>query len=209
MLRREDAWSQREVIDQARGAQAELGWVLDPAYTGSGYATEAVRELLRYCFEDLGVRRVTANCFLDNDASWRLMERVGMRRELHARPRVPAPVRAMARHGRATRSWSTSGRCGRAGSRALDRPAGRRRDCTVVGRGGLAALSGGQHTELVAVGIGHDHPADVALADVDASRSEGDETVDLRLLVTVGRRSEVEVQPVLPGLRRHAADRPR
>jgi RimJ/RimL family protein N-acetyltransferase len=43
-----------------------------------------VRELLRHCFEDLGVRRVTANCFLGNDTSWRLMERVGMRRELHA-----------------------------------------------------------------------------------------------------------------------------
>jgi RimJ/RimL family protein N-acetyltransferase len=65
-------------------AAAELGWALDPAYTGHGYATEAVRELLRHCFEDLGVRRVTANCFLGNDRSWRLMERVGMRRELHA-----------------------------------------------------------------------------------------------------------------------------
>ena len=43
-----------------------------------------MRELLRHCFQDLGVRRVTANCFLDNDTSWRLMERVGMRRELHA-----------------------------------------------------------------------------------------------------------------------------
>jgi RimJ/RimL family protein N-acetyltransferase len=84
MLRRENAWAQLEVADQARGAQAELGWVLDPAHTGHGYATEAVRELLRYCFQDLGVRRVTANCFLANETSWRLMERVGMRRELHA-----------------------------------------------------------------------------------------------------------------------------
>jgi RimJ/RimL family protein N-acetyltransferase len=84
MLRREDAWAQREVADRARDAQAELGWVLDPTYTGHGYATEAVRELLRCCFEDLGVRRVSANCFLGNDTSWRLMERVGMRRELHA-----------------------------------------------------------------------------------------------------------------------------
>jgi len=84
MLRREDAWGQREVADQARDTQAELGWVLDPAHTGYGYATEAVRELLRHCFQDLGVRRVTANCFLDNESSWRLMERVGMRRELHA-----------------------------------------------------------------------------------------------------------------------------
>lgn len=84
MLRREDAWSQQEVADQARGAQAELGWVLDPGHAGRGYATEAARELLRYCFAELGVRRVTANCFLGNDASVRVMERLGMRRELHA-----------------------------------------------------------------------------------------------------------------------------
>ena len=84
MLRREDAWAQPEVADQARDVQAELGWALDPAYTGHGYATEAVRELLRHCFQDLGVRRVTADCFLDNESSWRLMERLGMRRELHA-----------------------------------------------------------------------------------------------------------------------------
>lgn len=84
MLRREDAWAQLEVSEQARGKHAELGWVLDPIATGNGYATEAVRELIRYCFEDLGVRRVTANCFLANETSWHLMERVGMRRELHA-----------------------------------------------------------------------------------------------------------------------------
>jgi RimJ/RimL family protein N-acetyltransferase len=83
MLRVEDAWSQAEVAEQARGVQAELGWVLHPAYGGHGYATEAVRALIRICFEDLGLRRLTANCFSANDASWRLMERVGMRREMH------------------------------------------------------------------------------------------------------------------------------
>jgi RimJ/RimL family protein N-acetyltransferase len=80
----EDAWAQADVAEQARGVQAELGWSLDPRHTGHGYATEAVRELLRICFEDLGLRRVTANCFADNEESWRLMERVGMRRELHS-----------------------------------------------------------------------------------------------------------------------------
>ncbi|HEY3535532.1 MAG TPA: GNAT family N-acetyltransferase [Pedococcus sp.] len=84
MLRVEDAWGQAEVAEQARGTQAELGWALDPAATGRGYATEAVRELLRICFEELGLRRVTAACFADNEPSWRLMERVGMRREQHA-----------------------------------------------------------------------------------------------------------------------------
>lgn len=84
MIRIEDAWGQAEVAEQARGVQAELGWSLHPDHGGRGYATEAVREAIRVCFEDLGLRRVLANCFADNTASWRLMERVGMRRELYA-----------------------------------------------------------------------------------------------------------------------------
>jgi RimJ/RimL family protein N-acetyltransferase len=83
MVRREDAWAQSALLEQARGAQVELGWVLDPAHTGRGYASEAVRELLRCCFEDLGVHRVIAVCFADNVPSWRLMERLGMRREAY------------------------------------------------------------------------------------------------------------------------------
>ena len=85
MFRRHDAWSQTDVADQAAGQQVELGWVLDPTHTGRGYATEAVHELLRHCFEDLGVHRVTAACFAANEASWRLMRRLGMRREAHTR----------------------------------------------------------------------------------------------------------------------------
>jgi RimJ/RimL family protein N-acetyltransferase len=83
MLAIGDAWAQAEVAEGAKGVQAELGWVIDPSYGGQGYATEAVAELLRICFEDLGLRRVTALCFADNVGSWRLMERVGMRREEH------------------------------------------------------------------------------------------------------------------------------
>ncbi|GAA1804797.1 GNAT family protein [Luedemannella flava] len=83
MLRIENAWAQAEIAERARGVQAELGWVLHPEHAGHGYATEAVRELLRLCFEDLGLHRVTATCFAANEASWRLMERVGMRREFY------------------------------------------------------------------------------------------------------------------------------
>jgi len=83
MLAIEDAWAQSEVATQARGVQAELGWCLDPRHQGRGYATEAVTALMWLCFEDLGLRRVTANCFADNEESWRLMERLGMRREIH------------------------------------------------------------------------------------------------------------------------------
>jgi RimJ/RimL family protein N-acetyltransferase len=83
MLAIEDAWAQAEVADQARGVQAELGWVFSPSYAGHGYATEAVAGLIRICFEGLGLRRVYGQCFADNLASRRLMERVGMRQEQH------------------------------------------------------------------------------------------------------------------------------
>ena len=84
MLAPEDAWAQIEVADQAKGVQAEIGWCLDPAAEGHGYATEAVRELIRLAFEELGLRRLVANAFAANEPSTRLMERVGMRREQYA-----------------------------------------------------------------------------------------------------------------------------
>ena len=77
----EDAWSQVEVHEQAVRTTAEVGWAFDPRHQGQGYATEAVRGLLRACFEDLGVRRVVALAFADNAPSLRVMEKVWMRRE--------------------------------------------------------------------------------------------------------------------------------
>jgi RimJ/RimL family protein N-acetyltransferase len=85
MLRRQDAWAQTDVATKAADQEVELGWVLDPAHTGLGYATEAVAGLLRHSFEELRVHRVIASCFAANVASWRLMERLGMRREAHTR----------------------------------------------------------------------------------------------------------------------------
>ena len=80
----QDPWAQREVRDRAAGTVAEIGYVVDPAYAGQGYATEAGRALLRIAFDGVGVRRVIALCSADNEPSWRLMERLGMRREEHS-----------------------------------------------------------------------------------------------------------------------------
>ena len=83
----EDAWSQTEVKERAVRTQAEIGWGLHPDQQGQGYAVEAVRGLLGICFGEpphgLGLRRVIALCFADNEPSWRLMEKVRMRREAH------------------------------------------------------------------------------------------------------------------------------
>jgi len=85
MVRVGDAYAQREVREQGRAVQAELGWSFDPAFGGHGYATEAVRAAIELCFGPMGLRRVVANCFAGNTASWRLMERLGMRREASSR----------------------------------------------------------------------------------------------------------------------------
>ena len=59
--------------------------------------------------------------------------------------------------------------------------------------GSLAGLSRGQHAKLAAIGIGHGHPAGLALADVDAGCPQRDQTAGLVLRITVDGWSEVEM----------------
>lgn len=80
----EDGWSQVEAVEDAAACEAKLGWVLAPEHQGRGLATEAVHALMATCFDQLSLRRVVAECFAANEPSWRLMERVGMRRETHS-----------------------------------------------------------------------------------------------------------------------------
>ena len=62
---------------------AEVGWVLNPACSGHGYATEAAHGLLHLAFDTLGLHRVTARVDVRNEPSQRLADRLGMRREAH------------------------------------------------------------------------------------------------------------------------------
>ena len=63
------------------GRQAELGITLRREHQGKGYASEAVSRLLDYAFGDLGLHRVFAITDQENDSSFALLERLGMRRE--------------------------------------------------------------------------------------------------------------------------------
>lgn len=65
--------------------QGELGWIFHPDYHGRGYATEATNALLDLGFGPADLHRIFARCDARNDPSWRLMERIGMRREAHFR----------------------------------------------------------------------------------------------------------------------------
>lgn len=59
----------------------ELGYIFHPAFQGRSYASEAAAALIRYGFAHWGIHRVVAHCNPENRASWRVMEKIGMRRE--------------------------------------------------------------------------------------------------------------------------------
>jgi RimJ/RimL family protein N-acetyltransferase len=61
--------------------QAEIGFTLDARYQGQGFATEAVRAMLRHLLLDKGLRRISAECDARNAASARLLQRLGFQRE--------------------------------------------------------------------------------------------------------------------------------
>lgn len=63
--------------------EAEIGWTINRRFWGQGYATEAGRCLLRFGFGALNLHRIYAICRVENQASWRVMEKLGMRREAH------------------------------------------------------------------------------------------------------------------------------
>lgn len=70
-------------LASAHARQAEIGWTLNPAYEGRGYATEAARALAAAAFDVLGAHRVFARLDVENTGSAKVCERLGMRREAH------------------------------------------------------------------------------------------------------------------------------
>lgn len=65
-------------LEQGR---AEIGYSLHPDWQGRGLASEALRLILRHLFDGMGLRRIEADIDPRNQASCRLVERLGFVRE--------------------------------------------------------------------------------------------------------------------------------
>lgn len=63
--------------------QGEVGIALHPDYQGRGLASEAVREMLRLGFDDLGLHRIIGVCVDANTASAAMLGRLGFQLEAH------------------------------------------------------------------------------------------------------------------------------
>jgi RimJ/RimL family protein N-acetyltransferase len=61
----------------------ELGYVFNERFHNNGYATESAKAIIHYAFNELGARRIVAMCNPLNTSSWKLLERLNMRREGH------------------------------------------------------------------------------------------------------------------------------
>lgn len=61
--------------------RCEISYILNPEYSGKGYASEAVSAIIQWIFLYLGLRRVQALCIVGNNKSENLMKRCGMQYE--------------------------------------------------------------------------------------------------------------------------------
>ncbi len=62
-----------------------LGYWIGAKFARQGYMTSALRALLPFVFRTLGLHRIEAACLTENDASRKLLARVGFRQEGLAR----------------------------------------------------------------------------------------------------------------------------
>ena len=65
----------------------EIGYIVNKRYQRQGYAAEALSAVIAQAFKD-GVHRIYAECDLRNVPSWKLLEKVGLRREAHFRQNI-------------------------------------------------------------------------------------------------------------------------
>ena len=67
----------------------EIGCVVNSKFYNKGYATEAAHAMLQYAFEEMKLHRVIATCQPQNPPSYRVMEKIGMRREGYFKKCIP------------------------------------------------------------------------------------------------------------------------
>ena len=65
-------------------AAREVGYIVNKRYQKKGYASEALTAVISRGFRE-GAHRVYAECDSRNVPSWKLLEKVGLRREAHFR----------------------------------------------------------------------------------------------------------------------------
>jgi [ribosomal protein S5]-alanine N-acetyltransferase len=72
-------------IRNTANKEGEIGWVLNRRFWNRGYVSEAARSIVAFGFKELKLHRIFATCDPANTGSYRVMEKIGMRREGYLR----------------------------------------------------------------------------------------------------------------------------
>lgn len=72
-------------LKSAGAFEGEIGYELNPAYRGQGYATEAASAMVAFGFTQLDLHHVSAWCIAENTASAHVLRKLGMQQEGHLR----------------------------------------------------------------------------------------------------------------------------
>ncbi len=64
-------------LDESRQV-GELGWIINKAYQGNGYASEAAKAILDFAVKKINIKKVVAHCDYRNEASCRVMCKIGL-----------------------------------------------------------------------------------------------------------------------------------
>lgn len=93
-----DSWFQLVIIEKesrkivgdlgihffdSENKQVEIGCTLNKDFQNIGYATESIKRIIDYLFNDLNKHRIITSIDPDNKNSIRLVERIGFRKEAH------------------------------------------------------------------------------------------------------------------------------
>ncbi len=68
------------VFDKAN-SKVEIGYVLNPLFWKKGYATEAVKRIIEYAFDELDIHRIEARLMDGNTASEKVLKKCGLKYE--------------------------------------------------------------------------------------------------------------------------------
>jgi RimJ/RimL family protein N-acetyltransferase len=70
-------------VDDMPSKRLEIGYRLSPKYAGLGFVSEVVGEMFNRLFNQFDVHKVVARCDPRNVASYKIMEKLGMKREAY------------------------------------------------------------------------------------------------------------------------------
>lgn len=68
-------------LDSINDQRFEIGYLALKHYSGKGYITEAGLAIIDFLFKQIKVKKIVAHCVIENIASWKVMDKLGLLRE--------------------------------------------------------------------------------------------------------------------------------